>query len=78
MATIEQRISALESRCKPEAVTVASLRPQLSKEEWLELHKNGQAMQPAALREILVRRGDGSEMRHADYIRRMEAKHGNA
>lgn len=76
MATIEQRISVLESRRKPEVVT-ASLRPQLSKEEWLELHKDGQTMQPAALREILARRGDGSEMRHADYIRRLEAKHGN-
>jgi hypothetical protein len=81
MATIEQRIIALESRLKPEAVEMQKPRPSVTESEWMELQqKTGfeTAEYPRLFAEILARRGDGSEIEHSDYIRKLEKQHGNA
>lgn len=77
MATIEQRIVALELNVAASMLGDSSptLRPQVIREEWLELYGRGDSDQdtyPARLREIFIRRGDGSEIRHAEYLRNLE------
>lgn len=80
MASIEQRITALENRRNPDALQEANIRPQISKGEWLEIQQRegfGAAEHPHLLAEILARRGDGSEIQHSDYIRKLEKQYGN-
>ncbi|MBK9162226.1 MAG: hypothetical protein IPM27_11995 [Nitrosomonadales bacterium] len=81
MATIEQRITTLESRRKPEVVKMQKPRPSVSESEWMELQQKTDfqtAEYPRLFAEILARRGDGSEIKHSDYIRKLEKQYGNA
>lgn len=80
MASIEQRIKALEIQRKPKnIIREINKRPKLTRNEWVELQTKTEfktAAYPILLKEILARRGDNSEMVHRKYIERFVNEHG--